>query len=54
LFCIYNFSDFPSRANLPIPNGIVRLKNVLTGAIKEAVNQEISLNGYEGLWLDVV
>lgn len=53
LFCIYNFSEFPSRANLPIPNGVVRLKNVLTGAIKEAVNQEIFLNGYEALWLEI-
>ena len=54
LFCIYNFSEFSSRVSLPITRGKVRLKNVLTGVTLEAVDQEIKLDGYASLWLEVI
>ena len=54
LFCIYNFSEFSSRALLPITRGKVRLKNVMTGVTLEAVDQEIKLDGYASLWLEVI
>jgi hypothetical protein len=54
VFCIYNFSEFSSRALLPITRGKVRIKNVLTGITLEAVDQEIKLDGYASLWLEVI
>lgn len=53
LYCIYNFSEFTSSVILPIPRGSVRLKNVLTGEMIEAFDQEVYLDAYASLWLEV-
>lgn len=53
LYCIYNFSEFKTSVTLPIPRGSVRLKNVLTGEMMEAFDQELNLDAYASLWLEV-
>ena len=54
LYCVYNFSEVSSSVLLPIKQGRVSIKNVLTGSILEAFNQELYLDPYAALWLEVI
>jgi glycosidase len=54
LYCVYNFSEVSSSVLLPIKQGRVPIKNVLTGSILEAFNQELYLEPYAALWLEVI